>query len=83
MVICNLRVGDSVRCDWRKYSKEVLLRELSLVDWYSDVNNVQNMWDDFECKLVKVVDKVTPLTEFINRKVKKFKINVKKLLLST
>ena len=55
----------------------------------TDVNNVQNMWDDFESKLVKVVDKVTPLTEFINRKVKtilpnsiKHKINKRKKLLN-
>ena len=60
----------SIRRDWRKYTKEVLLEELSLVDWFSDVNNVQNMWDEFECKLEKVVDKVNPLTEFVNNKVK-------------
>ena len=41
-----------------------------MVDWFSDVNNVQNMWDEFECKLVRIVDKVTPLTEFANNKVK-------------
>ena len=60
----------SIRRDWRKYSKEVLLGELSLVDWASEVNNVQNMWDAFESKLVRIVDKITPLTEFANSKVK-------------
>ena len=30
----------SLRRDWRKYSKELLLSELSLVDWTSDVDNV-------------------------------------------
>ena len=46
------------------------------------------MWDEFESKLVKVVDKITPLTEFINSKVKtklpntiKHKINKRKRLL--
>ena len=78
----------SIRRDWRKYSKIVLLDELSRVDWNSDVNNVQNMWDEFESKLVRVVDKITPLTEFINGKVKiklpnsiKNKINIRKRLL--
>ena len=78
----------SIRRDWRKYSKIVLLEELSRVDWNSDVNNVQNMWDEFESKLVRVVDKITPLTEFINGKVKiklpnsiKNKINIRKRLL--
>ena len=28
------------------------------------------MWDEFESKLVKLVDKITPLTQFINCKVK-------------
>ena len=60
----------SIRRDWRKYSKELLIAELSLFDWSSEVNNVQNMWDEFESKLVKVVDKITPFTEFINNKVK-------------
>ena len=54
-----------LRRDWRKYSKEVLVAELALVDWSSDVNDVQNIWDDFESKLVRVVYKITPLTEFI------------------
>ena len=42
--------------------------------WNTDVNNVQNMWDKFESKLVKVVDKIVPLTEFDNRKVKTTKV---------
>ena len=78
----------SLRRDWRKYSKEILLAELSLVDWSSDVNNVQNMWDAFESKLVKVVDNIAPLTEFSNNKVKtkipniiKHKINKRNRLL--
>ena len=61
---------------------------LSQVNWSSDVNNVQNMWNDFESKLVNVVDKIVPLTEFSNRKVKtmipnaiKHKINKRKRLL--
>ena len=60
----------SMRRDWRKYSKELLLGELSLVDWSSDVDNVQNIWDELESKLVRIVDKITPLTEFTNSKVK-------------
>ena len=42
--------------------------ELALIDWATDVNNVQNIWDEFESKLVKVVDKIVPLTEFDNIK---------------
>ena len=60
----------SIRRDWRKYSQEVLLSELALVDWTLDFKNVQNVWDDFESKLVKVVDKIVPLTELKSNTVK-------------
>ena len=33
-------------------------------------NNVQNYWDDFESKIVKIVDKIVPLTEFRNDRAK-------------
>ena len=50
----------TIRRDWRKYSKEVLLAELALIDWSTDV---QNFWDHFESNVVKLIDKVVPLTE--------------------
>ena len=49
---------------------------------------MQNVWDEFECKLVKVVDKIVPLTNFVNKKAQtafpseiKPKINIRKRLL--
>ena len=78
----------SIRWDRRKYSEEVLLGELALIEWTTNVNNVQNMWDEFESKLVKIVDKIMPLTDFVNHQVKKpipneikHKINKRKRLL--
>ena len=41
-----------------------------MVDWTLDFKNVQNVWDDFESKLVKVVDKIVPLTELKSNTVK-------------
>ena len=32
------RVVQSISRDWRKYSKGVLLDELALIDWTTDVN---------------------------------------------
>ena len=63
-------IDHSIRRDWRKYSQEVLLSELALVDWNSDLKNVQNVWDDFKSKLVKVVDKIVPLMEFKSNTIK-------------
>ena len=78
----------TMKRDWRKYSKEVLLGELALIEWITDVNNVQNLWDEFESKLVKVVDKLVPLTAFNNDRTKqkipneiRHKINKRKKLL--
>ena len=59
-----------MRRDLRMYSKEELLAELGLIDWSTDINNVQNYLDYFESKIVKIVDKIVPLTEFINDRAK-------------
>ena len=59
-----------IRRDWRKYSKEILLVELGLVARPTDINNVQNYWDDFESKIVKIIDKIVPLSEFKNDRAK-------------
>ena len=36
------------RRDWRKYSKESLCNELSLIDWKIDTDGVQGFWNVFE-----------------------------------
>ena len=33
---------ESINRDWRKYSKEVLLNELALIEWDLEVNNLTN-----------------------------------------
>ena len=52
--------------DWRRYSKENILLELGSVEWASDINYVQNYWDDLKSKLIVVIDKLLPLVEFKN-----------------
>ena len=37
----------SIRRDWRKYSKELLIAELSLFDWSSEVNNRKTLFGCF------------------------------------
>ena len=46
----------TLRRDWRFYSKEILCEKLGLVDWSNNADSVQEAWDDFENKLVNVVD---------------------------
>ena len=74
--------------DWRHYSKEKLVYQLSLVDWTNDAHNVQQLWNDFEAKLIKVVDDLAPLTEFKDGKITltqnpvvKHKLNLRNRLL--
>ena len=61
-------IESTFRRDWRRYSKSVLLGELALVEWTTDIDNVQNNWDSFESKLITVVDKLVPVIEFKNNR---------------
>ena len=76
------------RHDWRKYSKESLCNELSLIDWKIDTDGVQGFWNVFENQLINVVDKLVPTTKFVNNTIKepipsviKNKINIRNRLL--
>ena len=52
------------RRDWQHYSKEKLVEMLSYVDWENNCNNVQDTWNDFENKLVDIVDSLVPISDF-------------------
>ena len=52
------------RRNWRNYSKNELCLKLSGVDWSNNANCVQEMWNDFENKLIEVVDLLAPLSKF-------------------
>ena len=56
--------------DWRHNSAEKLNDHLSRVDWNNDANNVQELWNDFECKLINVVDRLVPMSYFKNDQIK-------------
>ena len=60
----------SLKRDWRKYSKLALCQGLEGVDWDVGVDTVQEYWNIFENKLINVVDRLIPITEFENNKVK-------------
>ena len=53
---------------WRHYSGEKLEIELSLVDWSNDANGVQEVWNDFENKLINVIDSLVPMSKFNGNK---------------
>ena len=56
----------TVRRIWSGYSKEILDRELMRVDWSNEATTVQEAWDDFETKLIPIVDSIIPMSSFYN-----------------
>ena len=52
------------KCDWRRYSGGLLNTKLNEVDWDIDIDEVQEYWNVFESKLIKIVDAIVPLAEF-------------------
>ena len=56
----------NIRRSWYKYSPEMLCAGLSKVDWSNTATDVQGVWNDFENKLIMVVDDLIPLSDFKN-----------------
>ena len=59
----------TLRRDWRKYSKDKLCACLTQVDWTNDAINVQQVCNDFENKLIHVIDMLVPISEFYDNKI--------------
>ncbi len=58
-----------IKRNWTHYSKNVLCNKLAMVDWDIGISDVQQFWNVFENLLVNIVDKVAPLSTFINYKI--------------
>ena len=58
--------------NWKNYNKEILISELSKVDWNIINDDVQSYWNSFESQLIEIVDRLSPMCEVINNK---FKMN--------
>lgn len=54
----------TLRRDWKNYDKSKLCDKLNQIDWSCDADSVQGCWNDFESKLLKVVDDLIPVTKF-------------------
>ena len=59
-----------MRRGWRKYSKDTLSTSLSNIEWRLGVEGVQQYWNIFENLLINVVDKLAPLTLFVDDRTK-------------
>ena len=75
----------TVSRNWKNYSQNSLNGALSLINWSNNLMEVQSLWNDFETKLIRVVDNLVPLTEFKNNIVMKVpnyhikhKLNIRK-----
>ena len=90
VVNCEINNGDVIFSrDWRNYSKEVLVCELSKIKWDLDYDSVQSFWNYLERNIITTVDKIVPMVPFVNNRAvnKKIprviinKINIRKRLL--
>ena len=52
--------------NWKNYSQERLLNELNKMSWVIDIEDVQDYNDEFEQRLMTVVDNLVP---FIQKRV--------------
>jgi hypothetical protein len=50
-----------VKQNCSKYNKETVTHHLREIDWELGSDSVQGCWDEFEHKVVKVVDVVAPM----------------------
>ena len=57
--------------DWRRYSKDLLNLELSKLDWNIGVDDVQQFWNIFESRLIRIVDSLVPLVDHHNNVIKR------------
>ena len=64
------KIPFTIKRDWRKYTKEILISELNQATWKCGYETVQLCWSSFESTLLRVIDKLAPLTKFINNSVK-------------
>ena len=76
--------------DWRRYSKDLLNLELAKIDWNIGVDDVQQYWNIFEDRLIKIIDSLVPLVDHHNNVIKekvpwniKNKINKRNRLLKS
>ena len=46
--------------NWKLYSKENLIRKLSTENWEIKKDSVQSYWNEFESKLVEIIDELAP-----------------------
>ena len=60
---CNVTKLNRKR-DWRFYSKEILNAKLNDGDWNTNIDMVQEFWNEFENKLIIVVDEIVPIRDF-------------------
>ena len=47
--------------NWKNYTKEKLIAELTVKNWQIKRDSVQSYWNEFESMLVEIVDRLAPL----------------------
>ena len=55
--------------DWRSYSKNLLLHKLESVQFITNCDSPQDLWNNFETSLLPIIDEIVPYAEFSNNSI--------------
>ena len=64
------KLKETIKRDWRHYTKDKLCNKLKNVSWPLGITDVQEYWNAFENLVVNIVDELVPLVPFIGNRAK-------------
>ena len=69
---------ETIKRNWKYYSKEKLLQKLALTTFDTSSDDVQSLWNHFEMTLNPIIDDLVPYETFVNNQtIKSIKPNTK------
>ena len=74
LTLAKTPIKNITRRNWKNYSKQNIVNELSDVNFEIDCADVQQYWNIFENHVINAVDKVVPIEELCPQKMKKNEI---------
>ena len=67
-------IKNITRRNWKNYSKQNIVNELSKINFEIDCTDVQQYWNIFENYVITAVDKIVPIVDLCPMKIKKAEI---------
>ena len=61
-----VEIEPTLRRDRRNYPKDLLCNALKTVNWSMVIEDLQGFWNDFEFRIIKIIDELIPMCTFVN-----------------